>query len=59
MRILHEPGSIGLFGWLAMNPEAMVFIGFGGLLLSLILILGALILRPRSLSNEAMANIRR
>lgn len=45
--------SPGLFGWLAMNPEVLVFIGFGGLLLSLILILGILILRPRSLSSHA------
>jgi cytochrome oxidase Cu insertion factor (SCO1/SenC/PrrC family) len=45
--------SLGLFGWLAMNPEVLVFIGFGGLLLSLILILGIFILRPRSLSSPA------
>jgi cytochrome oxidase Cu insertion factor (SCO1/SenC/PrrC family) len=56
---MSRADSPGLFGWLAMNPEVMGFIGFGGLLLSLILILGALILRPRSLSNQAIANIHR
>jgi len=43
--------SPGLFGWLAMNPEVMVFAGFGGLLLSLVLILGVFIKRPQSLSS--------
>jgi cytochrome oxidase Cu insertion factor (SCO1/SenC/PrrC family) len=47
--------SPGLFGWLAMNPEVLVFIGFGGILLSLMLILGILILRPSSVSNQATA----
>jgi cytochrome oxidase Cu insertion factor (SCO1/SenC/PrrC family) len=51
--------SPGVFGWLAMNPEVLVFIGFGGLLLSLMLILGILILRSRSVPNQAAAVIRR
>jgi len=51
--------SPGLFGWLAMNPEVLVFIGFGGLLLSLMLILGVFVLHPRSLSSQATAVIRR
>ncbi len=50
--------SPSLFGWLAMNPEVLVFVGFGGLLLSLILILGAFILRPQPLSSSATSNIR-
>jgi cytochrome oxidase Cu insertion factor (SCO1/SenC/PrrC family) len=51
--------SPGPFGWLAMNPEVLVFAGFGGLLLSLMLILGIFILRPRSLSRQAAAVIGR
>jgi cytochrome oxidase Cu insertion factor (SCO1/SenC/PrrC family) len=51
--------SPSLFGWLAMNPEVLVYIGFGGLLLSLMLILGTFILRPQSLSSQATANMRR
>jgi hypothetical protein len=37
----------------------LVFIGFGGLLLSLMLILGVFVLHPRSLSSQATAVIRR
>lgn len=55
---MRRAESPGLFGWLAMNPEVTVFIGFGGLLLSLMLILGTLILRPRSLSSRTDANLR-
>lgn len=50
--------SPSLFGWLTMNPEMVVYTGFGGLLLSLALILGILILRPRSLSNKIAADIK-
>jgi cytochrome oxidase Cu insertion factor (SCO1/SenC/PrrC family) len=46
---MSRADSSGLLGWLAMNPETLVFAGFGGLLLSLLLILGAFILRPRPL----------
>ena len=48
---INRAESPGLFGWLAMNPEVLVFAGFGGLLLSLMLILGIFALRPRSLSS--------
>ena len=51
--------SPGLFGWIAMNPELLVYFGFGGLLLSLMVILGALVLHPRSLSRQATADLRR
>jgi len=51
--------SPGVLGWLAMNPEMMVYMGFGGLLLSLMVILGGLVSRPRSMSRQATANIRR
>lgn len=40
--------SPGLLAWLTMNPETLVLIGFGGLLLSFTLIVGALLLRSRS-----------
>lgn len=48
--------SPGLFGWLKLNPEVLVFIGFGGILLSLMLILGILVLRPNSISSQAAAS---
>ncbi len=50
--------SPGLLGWLTMNPQTLVFIGFAGLLLSLMLIVGALLLGSRSsgsLSGPAAA----
>jgi cytochrome oxidase Cu insertion factor (SCO1/SenC/PrrC family) len=43
--------SPGVLGWFAMNPEILVYIGFGGMLLSLTLVLGSLIRRPRSLPS--------
>jgi cytochrome oxidase Cu insertion factor (SCO1/SenC/PrrC family) len=45
MRRVEAPG---ILGWLAMNPEKLAFVGFGGLLLSLALILGVLLSRSRS-----------
>lgn len=48
MRRVEFPGPLG---WAVMNPEKLVYIGFGGLLLSLALILGTLILRSRSRAN--------
>ena len=48
MRRVEFPG---LIGWVVMNPEKLVYIGFGGLLLSLALILGTLLLRSRSPHN--------
>jgi cytochrome oxidase Cu insertion factor (SCO1/SenC/PrrC family) len=48
MRRVEFPGPLG---WVAMNPEKLVYIGFGGLLLSLALILGTLLLRSRSQPN--------
>ena len=55
---MRRAESPGLLAWLMMNPETLVFIGFGGLLLSLMLIVGALLLRSRSsvsLSGPAAA----
>ena len=55
---MRRAESPGLLGWLTMNPEMLVFIGFAGLLLSLILIVGVLLLRSRpsgSLSGLAAA----
>ncbi len=55
---MRRAESPGLLGWLTMNPEALVFIGFGGLLLSLLLIVGTLLWRSRpsgSLSGPAAA----
>jgi cytochrome oxidase Cu insertion factor (SCO1/SenC/PrrC family) len=37
--------SPGFWGWVAMNPESLAFIGFGGMLLSLALILAVLLWR--------------
>lgn len=48
--------SPGLFGWIEMNPEAMVFGGFGGLLLSLALILAALLWHSRSIRGPELLN---
>jgi hypothetical protein len=56
---MRRAESPGLLGWLTMNPETLVFIGFAGLLLSLILIVGALLLRSHpsgSLSGPAAAH---
>jgi hypothetical protein len=50
---MKRADSPGVLGWFAMNPEMLVYIGFGGMLLSLTLILGSLIRRPRSLPNGA------
>jgi cytochrome oxidase Cu insertion factor (SCO1/SenC/PrrC family) len=54
---MRRAESPGLFGWLAMNPEMLAVIGSGGLLLSLLLILGVLLLRSRSLSGRTAAHI--
>jgi hypothetical protein len=50
---MKRADSPGVLGWFAMNPEMLVYIGFGGMLLSLTLILGSLIRRPRSLPSGA------
>lgn len=49
---LKRVESPGLIGWVAMNPEMLVYIGFGGLLLALALILATLLLRSRKLPAE-------
>ena len=54
MRRVETPGVLG---WMAMNPGALVSIGFGGMLMSLMLIVGVLVLRSRparSSPSEAM-----
>jgi len=51
--------SPGLLGWLTMNPERLAFIGFGGMVLSLTLILGALLSRSLSQSSRVAADVRR
>jgi|ERR1035441_406093 cytochrome oxidase Cu insertion factor (SCO1/SenC/PrrC family) len=56
---MRRAESPGVLEWFAMNPEMMVYMGFGGLLLSFMVILGTLVLRPRSLSRRVTANIRR
>jgi cytochrome oxidase Cu insertion factor (SCO1/SenC/PrrC family) len=48
--------SPGILGWLAMNPEMLVYAGFGGMLLSLLLILAASLFRSRAPSSRTAAH---
>lgn len=55
-RWLRLAESHGLLGWIAMNPQMLVYAGFAGLLLALAIILGVMLLRSRGLLNAPPAD---
>ena len=44
----------GLIGWVVMNPEKLAFIGLGGMVLSLALVLWALLSRSRPTAQTTL-----